>query len=191
MYTIHTGKGATHLLRYATLGLSILRMNYPINSNHDCDTGLLGNMNEEPHSVVFGWPLDDIGPILCDHIGLDYDQDWRLPDSTSTWHLEIYEWLKEKGLDLFISFGQDDWGESRDGRYILGENFALVYEELVAGCKTGLKDFLDHATQKEIELPPIQNFFYFGDESYGWAVDTYEWMEWKARLGSNNNGPSN
>ena len=136
------------------------RMSEATNSNHDWGTALLGNMDEEPHSMMFGWPLDDIGPILCDHIGLDYDQDWRLPDSTSTWHLDMYEWLNGKGLDLFISYGRDDWGESRDGRYILGDFFEFEHlEKFVAeGSMTGLKEFLDHATQKEIELPPIQKF---------------------------------
>ena len=96
----------------------------------------------------------------------------------------MYEWLNGKGLDLFISYGRDDWGESSEGRYILGDFFEFTNIEkfMAEGSMTGLKEFLDHATQKEIELPPIQKIFYFGDEAFGWAVDTHEWLRWKARL---------
>ena len=146
-------------------------------------------MHDEPHSMIFGWTLDDIGPILANHIGEEYDENWRHPDSKSTWHLRLKEWLhgpSNSEAELWISFGDGDWGEIADGRYILG---AALDCRTINGFEefTGLQQFRDYAAQNNIELPPIQHFFYYGDQSYGWAVDTGEWFNFKKRIDSKTN----
>ena len=141
-------------------------------------------MHDEPHSMIFGWPLDDIGPVLANYLGEEYDENWRHPDSKSTWHLRLDEWLQGKGeAELWISYGDGDW-EGGDGRYILG---AALDCQTIVGFEefTGLQKLRHYATQNNIELPPIQHFFYYGEQSYGWAVDTDEWqLNFQKRLDS-------
>ena len=139
------------------------------------------------HSIMIGWPLDELGPLLCAHLGLNYDENWRHPDSKSTWHLSVYEWIE--GIDLMISYTTDDWGEIGDGRHILGVFLSLLPEHIadLEGVEFyGLKRFSDFAKQNKLELPPAHTYFYENDQAFGWAVDTFEWSSFKERLESSN-----
>ena len=132
-------------------------------------------MFDDPHSIVVGWPLDTIWPLLCQHLNIEYDENWRHPDSKSTWHVTVEQWIE--GAELLISYGEDDWEEINDGRFILGVPFDLANAADLEGVEFfGLRDFNNFAKQNNIELPPANIFYYCSDQAWGWAVDTMEWQ---------------
>jgi hypothetical protein len=134
-----------------------------------------------PHSMVVGWPLDELGPLLCGHLNLEYDENWRHSDSQSTWHLSVEQWIE--GIELLISYNENDWSEIKDGRFILGVIFGLEGADDLEGVEFfGLRDFNKFAKQNNIQLPRASVFFYDGEESFGWAVDTSEWEDFKKRV---------
>ena len=136
--------------------------------------GKVKMMFDDPHSMVVGWPLDTIGPVLCKHLNIEYDENWRHPDSKSTWHVTVEQWIE--GADIFISYGENDWDEPGYGRFILGVPFDVANAADLEGVEFfGLRDFNNFAKQNNIQLPPASIFCYSGEECWAWAVDTAEW----------------
>lgn len=135
----------------------------------------------DPHSMIVGWPLDEIGPSLCEHYGLTYDAQWRHNDSKATWHLELNKHLAEhKGVDIFISFGESDWDEIKDGRYLLGVFYQFEGIEHTEEFHS-LAPFLNYLETNNVKHPLAWNHFYDGSAGWGWAVDHPEWMEFLSR----------
>ena len=100
-------------------------------------------MYDEPHSIIIGWPLDDIGQVICDHLSIDYDKNWRSSDSKSTWHIEFKKWNNDR-VGFYISYGlEDDYAfPDAEGRYLVGVHCSFDPLDLVdAGNQ--LRQFLD------------------------------------------------
>ena len=138
-------------------------------------------MFSEPHSMIVGWSLDEIGPLLCQHLNIEYDENWRRSDSMATWQLTVKQWIE--GAEILISYGENDWSEIKDGRFLVGVFFDLDNADDLEGVDfVGLRDFNNFAKQNDIELPRANIFFYSSDQTWGWAVDTGEWHEFKKRV---------
>ena len=128
-----------------------------------------------PHSLIVGWPLDEIGPVLCEHYDLIYDPDWRQDDSKATWHVKLSERLKEhKGVEVFIGWGENDWDEIKDGRFLIGVFYHLEGIEHTEEFDS-LAPFLRYLKEQNVKPPVARNYFYAGDEACTWAVDCEEW----------------
>ena len=127
-------------------------------------------MFDEPYAMIIGWTLDDIGPVICDYLRTDYDDNWRDPDSKSTWHIELMNWDKNP-LDLFISYGlDDDYSSDPEGRYLIGVHLSFELQDLTDAVHR-LQGFLDLTKKEGIDLPGEEYFFYSGDAAYGRVGD--------------------
>lgn len=132
---------------------------------------------DAPHSLITGWSLNEIGPAICRYLEIDFDEDWRNPDSKALWHIKVKYILEHNGLDVFLSYRGNDfpcgWAE---GRYICGAHLGFNPIQLSAGELEDFQKFLDFADENEIILPPQEHFFYFDDEAFGWAGDVGDYQ---------------
>ena len=128
-------------------------------------------MSDEPHSIIIGWPLDDIGQVICDHLGIDYDKNWRNSDSKSTWHIELKKWNNNR-LDLYISYGlEDDYSfPGAEGRYLIGVHFNFDPIGLV-NAGNQLQEFLDFEKKEGLDLPAQEIFIYSDEAAFGFVGD--------------------